>query len=65
MTEIENEMRLGAEMIDYFARNIDKLPAAVQLQFATEYMKFIEHIKPLYAITLALRGDRKEEKIDD
>lgn len=64
MTEIENEMRLGAEMIDYFARNIDKLPA-VQLQFATEYMKFLEHIKPLYVITLALRGDRKEEKIDD
>lgn len=65
MTGIEKEMQLGAEMVDYFARNIDKLPAAVQLQFAAEYMKFVEHIKPLYAITLALRGDRKEEKIDD
>ena len=65
VNEIEKEMNTTNQMLGYFGKNMDELSIAVQLQVLSEFVKFSEALKPLYAVALALRGDKKEVKTDD
>ena len=65
MNEIENEIIMAGKMADYFGENLNSLPIHIQLQVLSEFMKFSNALKPLYIVSLSLRGDKREDKAND
>lgn len=56
-SEINSQFDNFNKIIDYFSSNFDRLPPLIRLKFLEANLEFLEKIKPIYAVAVALRGD--------
>lgn len=56
-TNIEQVVKEQTDMIDWFVKNMDKLPLFMQFRIASAWLTFNDQLKTLYVQALMLTGE--------